>query len=396
MIQGKTDWAYLCAAGKGGPGQALEERFQRELGVPFAVGTCGAGAALHIACMCVLEMGDEAITSPYSWGQTAACILQAGGVPIFADIDPNTLTLDPASVEARVTPRTRAIVAVHMAGVPADMDAINAVAARHGLTVIEDCAQAQGSLYKGRPVGTFGNFGCFSLGSGKHLAAGDAGMLVTSDRTLFEKALLVGMHPARMGKDIEDPQRRAEIDNFIYTYRINTLSAAWALAEMDRLAEMNTWRRRNLAQLFELLAGVPGIRPPHLPDWADPVWHMVNWTFVAEEVPGISRAQYVKALRAEGVPISTGYVGSPLHLRPTMRQKRYHFGRGYPWAADPASHFIEYAPGDCPVAERRCSELDMTTQTGWCYCDVSAIMKEFAAAFRKVTDHLDQVRGLEV
>lgn len=391
---GREDWRYLCAAPKGGPGEALEERMKRELNVPFAIATSAGGPALHIACMASLQMGDEAITSPYSWGQTTSCILQSGGIPVFADIDPETLTLDPQKVEAKITPRTKAIVVVHIGGVPAELDALRALADRHGLLLIEDCAQAQGSLYRGRPVGTIGDFGCFSMGSSKNLAAGEAGMVVMKDRALYEKALLAGMHPARTGADVHDPERRAWIDSLIYTYRINAVSAALALKQLDRLEAMNAWRRRNVKALAERLADVPGIRALNVPAHRDPAWHMAWWTFVPEDVPGVSRAQYVKALQAEGVPVSASYVGTPIHLRTVFQRKAYHFGRGYPWAAHPEGEKIQYRAGDCPVAERRCAEQDLHMLGSWAMEDVTPLLDEIAAAFRKVAAQLDKVREI--
>ena len=396
LLAARRETAYMCAFGKGGPGGALEERMAKELGVPFAIATSGGGPALHIACMSVLEMGDEAVTTPYSWGQTTSCILQAGGVPIFADIDPETLTIDPASVEALITPRTKAIVLVHIGGIPAEMDAIMAVAERHGLCVIEDCAQAQGSRYRGVQVGTFGHFGCFSMGSGKNVAAGEAGMLVMKDRGLYEGALLSGMHPARNKVDVQDPGRREWIDSLIYTYRVNALSAGLALKQLDRLEEMNSWRRANARAMAERLEGVPGIRPLRLPGHLDPAWHMVTWTFVPEEVEGVSRAQYLNALTAEGVPISAGYVGTPIHLRRALQEKRTHFGRGYPWAAHPEGAAIVYKRGDCPVAERRSREQDLVMLGGSCCRDVTPVLDRIAAAFVKVTERLEEVRRIEV
>ncbi|MBE7464389.1 MAG: DegT/DnrJ/EryC1/StrS family aminotransferase [Planctomycetes bacterium] len=395
LVKGRTDWTYLCAAPKGGPGGALEERLARELDVPFVVATAGGGPALHIACMSVLEMGDEAIVTPYSWGQTVSCILQAGGVPIFADIDPETLTLDPKSVEARITPRTKAIVVVHIGGIPADLEGLAAVARKHGVALIEDCAQAQGSLYKGRPVGTFGDFGCFSLGSGKNIAAGECGALVCRTREHFERALLAGMHPARNFAEIQDPERRKWIDSLIYTYRVNAISAGLAVKQMDRLEEMNGWRRANARGLAERLAGVPGIRPQRLPADRDPAWHMITWTFVPEEVPGVTRKQYVKALQAEGVPLGSGYVGTPIHLRPVFQQKRTHYGRGYPWAAHPEGERIVYRAGDCPVAEKRCAELDLTLGGGAWMRDEALLLDQIAAAFRKVTSQIERVKEIQ-
>ncbi len=398
LIQAREegDMSAMCSHGGGGPGEQLEEWMKQFLPVEYAVATSGAGPALHIACMCALEMGDEAITSPFSWGQTTSCILQAGGVPIFADIDPETLTLDPDAVEAKITPYTKAIVVVHIGGIPADMDRIMAIADKHGLVVIEDCAQAHGSTYKGRQVGTFGHFGCFSLGSGKNIASGDAGVLVTQDYDLFEEALLLGMHPARTNREIKDEGRRQRIDSLIYTYRVNQLSASLAVAQLDRLEELNYWRRKTARDMAERLEGVPGIRPLRLPEHLDPAWHRIGWSFVAEEVPGVSREQYVKALQAEGVPINPGYVGTPIHVRLAFQQKQTHYGRGYPWSAHPQGESIVYRQGDCPIAEKCCAERELTMLGGWANRDITPMLDQIAVAFAKVTSNLDKVGKIEV
>ena len=395
LLKAGENWLYMCAAAKGGPGRELEETMQRQLGVPYAIATAGGGPALHIACMSAIDMGDEVIATPYSWGQSVSCILQAGGVPVFADIDPRTLTLDPGSIEEKITPRTKAIVVVHIFGIPADMDSILEVARKHELCVIEDCAQAHGSLYKVEPVGAFGDFGCFSLGSGKNIAAGEAGVLVTGDRDNYERALLAGMHPARTGVEIEDPERKQWIDSLIYTYRVNAISAGLAVKMMERFEDMNRWRRQNVQGMMERLEGVPGIKPVELPEHCDPAWHMCPWTFVAEDVPGVRREQYLKALKAEGVPIMGSYVATPIHLRPTFQEKRTHFGRGYPWAAHPDPDSITYNAGDCPVAERRCAEQDMMMLGGAAYVDIAPLLHQIADAFRKVTANLDAVRKIE-
>jgi len=396
LVESRSDWAQICAAGAGGRAQQLEERFASEVGVRHAIATSGGGPALHMACMSVLEMGDEAITTPFSWGQTVSCILQAGGVPIFADIDPETLTLDPDRIEEKITEFTRAIVLVHIGGIPAEMDRIMEIADRYDLIVIEDCAQAQGSLYKGVQVGSIGHYGCFSIGSGKNIAAGDGGVLVTDDGELYERALLAGMHPMRTRDQITIPELAERIDSLIYTYRINALTAALALKMMERLGQLNEWRRRNVAELVRELEGVPGIRPQRLPAHLDPAWHIVHWTFVPDEVPGVSRAQYVKALQAEGVPIGSGYVGTPIHMRRAFQNKEFHFGKGYPWAAHPRNEEIAYREGDCPVAERRCRELDLTLYGGACWRDVSTLTEQICRAFRKVTAQLERLREVEV
>ena len=397
MEKSREDWKWACSAVGGGPAEELEEMFEDYLGREFAVSTCGGGPALHIACMAAgIELGDEVITTPYSWGQTVSCILQAGGVPIFADINPRTLTLDPDAIEEQITEATKAIVLVHIYGVPAEMDRIMELAQQHDLMVIEDCAQAQGSRYKGDLVGTHAHLSCFSIGSGKNLAVGEGGMIATDDRQLYEKCLLSGMHPGRTGGEIEDEDLKDRVDSLIYTYRIGVFSAALGCKQMERLEEMNQWRRRNAANLREELRDVPGIHPLDLPEGHDPAYHILPWTFAADEVPGVARQQYIRALSAEGVPIGGSYVGTPIHLRRTFQRKEWWLGNGYPWAASDRGDDITYSEGDCPVAEQRCSELDLKMGGGTWWKDVSPLIEQIGQAFRKVTGQLGRVSEIEV
>jgi len=393
MLKGREDWTWACTAAGGELTERLEREFAEWLGRKYVISTSSGGAALHIACMAAgIQLGDEVITTPFSWGQTSSCILQAGGIPIFADIHPETLTIDPEKIEPLITERTKAIVLVHIGGIPADMDAIMAIAERHDLIVIEDCAQAQGSLYRGRQVGTFGHLGCFSVGSGKNMAVSEGGFIATDDRDLYERALLAGMHPGRLQKEITLKAYRERIDSLIYTYRMNALSAAMALNQLRYVHERNEWRRRNVAKLRELLKGVPGIRPLNLPEHLDPAWHMVHWTFVPEDLPGVTREQYIKALQAEGVPISGSYVGTPIHLRYTFLRKEWWLGKGYPWRANPKGDEIVYRTGDCPVAERRCFEQDIVLGGGAWWRDVTPLLEGIAEAFHKVTAQPQRLR----
>ena len=152
----------------------MDKHFAEYLGVNHVVSVNSGCAAIHVALMAAgVKAGDEVIVPPYTWGQTVSPILQTNAIPVFADIDPETFNLDPAAVEARVSPHTKAVVVVHLCGGPAKMDAIMDVAERHGLMVIEDCAQAIGASYKGKGVGAWGHLGAFSIGNGKNLAAGD-------------------------------------------------------------------------------------------------------------------------------------------------------------------------------------------------------------------------------
>ena len=393
----RTDTRYISAPGGGGPVQEFEEQFAEFIGVKLAMTTCGGGPALHVAVMAAgVEAGDEVIVSPYSWGQTASCILHQNAIPIYADIDPRTYTLDPQSIEDHITESTKAIVVVHIYGHPADMDPIMEIAERHRLPVIEDCAQAVGARYKGRRVGSFGHVGCFSIGDGKNISGGEGGVLVTDDEKLFEIANLVGQHPARSHTAVKDDRLRRYLDSLIYTYRIHPLSAVIAGVQLRYLDQWNAERRANADYLSDKLGEIPGIEPPFARPECEHVYHIYSPSFVPEEVQGISRQTYVKALGAEGLPIGKGYVSTPIHLRPRHRDRQYFYGKNCPWSCTHAGRDVTYEPGDCPNAERRCAETELVIggSTGW-LGDQTPLLDQYIAAFRKVTDSLDVLREID-
>ena len=177
-------------SGAGAPEmRALEAEFAATLGAPFCLATNSGTSALHIAIGALgLRPGDEVIVPAFSFIATAQAVLHEGAVPVFADVDPVTYNIDPADAARRVTPRTRAIVPVHLHGLPADMDAVNTLATRAGLVVIEDAAQAHGATYRGKPVGTLAAMGAFSLNSTKNFPAGEGGLFVTGAETLHARA----------------------------------------------------------------------------------------------------------------------------------------------------------------------------------------------------------------
>jgi dTDP-4-amino-4,6-dideoxygalactose transaminase len=366
--------------------QRFERHLAESIGRKHAVTTSGGGPALHIACMAAgVQLGDEVICTPYTWGQSVSCVLQAGGVPIFADIDPNTLQMDPARIEPLITEQTKAIIPVDLYGIPCEMDAIMEIARRHNLLVIEDCAQAHGSRYWGNPVGSQAHLACFSIGSAKNLAVGGGGVIACDDDEIHQQVLVAGMHPSRSRREVTRDDVAPWVTSLIYTYRIHCFSSALGNAQLSRLEEMNHWRRENARRLMAAVRDFPGIEPLHLPTHLDPAWHMVPWTFTADQTPGVSRGQYVKALAAEGVPISGAYCSTPLHLAPVFRNKQWWLGKGYPWKANPRGEQIVYGEGDCPIAERRSAELDMIMGGGAWWKNCSDLIGQIAGAFAKVT-----------
>lgn len=395
LKQSRSDTRFLTAPAGGGVVGEFEEQFARFMGSEYAMTTSGGGPALHIAVMAAgVQAGDEVIVSPYTWGQTVSCILQQMAIPVFADIDPRTYTLDPASVEERISPHTKAIVVVHLYGHPADMAPIMEIARAHRLKVIEDCAQTAGAICKGRRVGTIGDFGCFSIGSGKQMIGGEGGLVLTQNDRDHQLASLFGQHPARHAGEIKDADLKKQVDNLIFTYRIHPLAAVIANVQLDKLDGWNAQRRKNYNLLTEGLGDMLGTHPVHTARGCEHVFHIYCPTFSPESVDGISREMYVKALSAEGVPIGMGYVRQPIHLRHRMQAHDYFFGGGYPWKAGHRS--MTYQKGDCPVAEHRCASTELTLGGGasW-YGDQSELVKAVLYAFEKVTDNLDVLRRLE-
>lgn len=388
------DWEVLCSAAGGGPTGEFETAFAEFMGSPYAMCTAGGGPALHIAVMAAgVEAGDEVICSPYTWGQSVSCVLQQCAVPVFADIDPETYTLDPASVEACITEHTRAIVVVHLYGHPAEMAALSELADDYGLALIEDCAQATGATIGGQRVGTFGHFGCFSIGDGKQLIGGEGGVLLCRDERGYELANAFGQHPMRQGRTVRDPALQRYTDSLIYTYRIHPLAAVIAQTMLPRLDSMNAERRANHDRLSAGLADLPGIAPVAVADGCEHVYHQYSPTFVPDEVEGVPRELYSRAVAAEGAPLSMGYVRQPIYLRPTFQDRHYFYGRGLPWSM--AYRRVEYRPGDCPVAEHRCAEVELSSGGGPAWLgDQSALIDQILDAFGKVAEHLDELRKL--
>ena len=300
-------------SGAGAPEmKALEAEFAELIGAGRCLATNSGTAALHIALAAAgIGRGDEVIVPAFSFIATAQAVLHEGATPVFADVDPMTFNIDVADAARRVTSRTRAIVPVHLHGLPADMDEINALAREHGLVVIEDAAQAHGALYRGRPVGTIGTMAAFSLNSTKNFPAGEGGLFVTSDETLYSRAARVRFDGLDMPSKW-DPAwpLDAEVDSLAtsrgWMYLPGELTSAVARAQLPRLAETTTRAQRNGARLSERLRGLRGVETPVVPSDRTHVFHKyrvrLNPERTASSVaPNVVRDRVLEALRFEGV-----------------------------------------------------------------------------------------------
>jgi perosamine synthetase len=299
--------------------QALAER----VGAPHVAAVSSGTAGLHLSVrLAGLEAGDEVITTPFSFVASANCLLYEGAVPVFADVDARTLNLDPGAVEAAITERTKAILAVHVFGYPAELAELEAVADRHGLAIIEDACEALGAEYRGRPVGSYGHPTAFAFYPNKQITTGEGGAVAVASEE--EWTLLKSL--SNQGRS--DSGEWLTHSHLGYNYRLNDLSAALGLAQLERLDEILALRSEVAARYANLLASVDGVEAP-LPDDAD---HRRSWfVYVVLLAAGIDRDEVIARLASDGVA-SKPYLPS-IHLQPYWRER---FGTG---------------EGLCPVAE---------------------------------------------
>jgi len=326
----------------------LEEKFAEMFGVKYAISHINGTATMHSALAAAgIGSGDEVIVPPLTMASTAFVVLHANAVPVFADIDPDTFTIDPADIAKRITPHTKAIIPVAIYGLSPDMDVIMDIANRHNLTVVEDDAECFLGYYKGRIVGTIGHMSSFSFQSSKHMTSGEGGILITDDKELADKvrsfsslgyAMLSGeVGKGKISKDvIQDPryERHAMVG---YNYRMSELCAAVALAQVERLEEL-VERRIKIARMYaEVVQSCDWLVPQAVPEG----YRHSYWTYVLklENSGEFSwydfRNKYIE-LGGDGI-----YAAWQLnYLEPALRSKRFY---------QPSPQ--EYEPGLCPVAE---------------------------------------------
>jgi dTDP-4-amino-4,6-dideoxygalactose transaminase len=295
----------------------FERRFADFVGAKHAITVVNGTVSLRIALLAAgIGAGDEVIVPPYTFIATATAVIEANATPVFVDIELETANLDPRQIEAAITPRTRAIIPVHLGGMPCDMDAINAIAHKHRLTVIEDAAHAHGSAYKSRPVGALGDMGSFSFQSSKNLNVGEGGIIVTNDDAL-----------AATCRSIHNCGRRAggawyEHEMMGSNYRFNEFGSAVLNCQLDRLDEQTNRRDANGRYLDAELSKIPGIFPQRRgPEATRNAQHLYCFRF-DEGMFGFPRQRFVDAVTAEGVPVFAGYV-LPLYRQPMFIHQRF-------------------------------------------------------------------------
>lgn len=296
----------------------LAEELQDYLNVRYAIPCASGTDALQLALMALdIQPGDEIITTPFTFISTAETIALLGARPVYADIDEKTYNIDPAKIEAAITPQTRAVIPVHLYGHPADLDAILSISQKHNIALIEDSAQAVGARYKGKPVCSFGDIGCISFFPSKNLGAyGDAGMVVTNNEKLAEKIKMVANHGSR---------RRYYHELLGVNSRLDTIQAAVLRVKLKYLDQWNR-KRQDIAAYYNQGLQNSGIGTPFVADYAEHIYH--QYTIQVE-----NRDALQTFLRGKNIPSAIHYP-VPLHLQPAFRS------------------LSGYQEGDFPVAEQ--------------------------------------------
>jgi dTDP-4-amino-4,6-dideoxygalactose transaminase len=361
----------------------FEHRFAAMHGCRHGIAVTNGTVALRIALLAAgLRADDEVIVPPYTFVATASAVVEANAVPVFADIDLNTFNLDPRAVETAITPRTRAIIPVHFAGQPADMDALMAIARKHGLIVIEDAAHAHAATYHNRPVGSIGHMAAFSFQSSKNLTAGEGGIITTNDDSLAESCRAIH-NCGRMPNGIW-----YEHHVISGNYRLGEFQGAVLNCQLDRVEEQTRTRDRNGQDLASRIRALAGVEPQARGEACTRHSYHLFMLRVDPAAFGASRAAVLRALEAEGVPCSAGYALS-LPEQPLFRN--HAFGPYLPRS----SARRDYAGVSCPNSDLICREQGIWLEQRL-FLGPPDDIDDIARAFEKVHEHRDALKSADL
>ena len=358
---------------------------QRKYALGFSSGTASLQSAMF---GCKVGVGDEIISPSLTYWATALQAFTLGATIVFADIEEDSLNVDAADIESKITDRTKAIMVVHYVGYPANMDPIMEVANRHGIPVIEDVSHAHGGLYKGKMTGTFGTVAAMSLMSGKSLPIGEAGMLATDDLEIYERAIAFG-HYARFGSDIQTEylKQYAGLPLGAYKYRMHQMSAAVGRVQLraypERMREIND----AMNYFWDSLEGTKGVRPhrpPRAENSTNAGWYAARGKYVPEELGGLSLTRFCEAVTAEGCEISPG-ANKPLHLHPLLNTCDV-YGHGKPTRIANSDRDVRNPVGSLPVTERMIQRI---YGIPWFKKDRHDAIDEYVRAVKKVSDNYE-------
>lgn len=381
-------------------GTDVTKQFERDwadwMGVKYALGYCNGTSSLHAALWaCGVGSGDEIICPSMTYWASCASALSLGAAVNFADIDPETLCIDPDDIEHRIGPRTKVIVVVHYAGHPCDMDRIMEIARRRNVKVLEDVSHAQGSLYKGRQCGTIGDIAGISMMAGKGFAIGEGGMMVTNDRHLFERCVAFG-HYERTGvatrwnaaeSYITEPelQAYAGIPMGGFKHRLNQTCSAMGRVQLKYYPERMAEIQKAMNRFWACLEGVPGLRPHRIKTENSTMgpWYFPQGLYFPEELDGLAVEKFTEAVRAEGVAAAFPGGNKPLHVHNLFHTADI-FNMGKPTMVAFGQRDVRQGAGSLPVSEHIRERI---IGVPWFKHDDREFIELTAAAFRKVLEN---------
>ncbi len=383
----------------------ISVQFEKELAayhqtkhaITFCNGTASILGALY---GCGVSYGDEVIGPSYTYWASMMSIFSLGAIPVFADIQPDSLCIDPADIERKITPKTKAIMVVHLFGHPADMDAIMEIAKRHNLKVVEDVSHAQGGLYKGKTLGTIGDVGAFSCMALKSFAIGEGGALVTNNEEIYHKIISFGFYErtnsnSRYFKS-NDSHGEKKIFQYPgiplggYKFRLNQTCAAMGRVQLKYYNERCAEIRKAMNYFWELLKDTPGLRPHRIEDegsnmggWYNPVGH-----YKAEELGGLDITTFINAVKEEGFPCSQAPYSLPLHLQPAISEADI-YGHGMPTYQFNQTGTKRGFQPKLPITENITKKVFTIP---WFKHYKPELIKTYANAYKKVAENWKELR----
>ena len=344
-----SDWNFLGGENVRLFAAEFAEKFKVKYAIPINSATSGLSVALAASG---IGPRDEVIVPALSFTATGTSVLMFNSIPVFVDVDPKTFCIDPVIVKKKITPRTKAILPVHLLGNSCDMDALKKIANQYQLKIIEDCAQSPGVLYKGKYVGSIGDAGVFSFQQSKNIMTGEGGMIITDNPEIARRARLIMNHGEAV---MEDHHSIEELANtFGFNFRMPELSAALGRAQLKKLDLVNQKRNENFQFLVDHLGGINGFTPPYIPKEVTYVCHIAGFLYDFQKI-GLSRDLFLAALRAEGIPTGSGYVRL-LYQNPFFLRRASYGKESCPWFCTEKHSDITYQNGQCPIAENLIDE----------------------------------------
>ncbi len=372
---------------------ALEKDFAKYIGTKYCIATNSGTAALHMNIAAAgIGPGDEVITTAFTFLSSATAVLHHNAIPVFVDINPRTCNINPQKIEEKITSETKAIIPVHIHGLPADMDEISQIAKKHNLIVIEDACQAPGATYHGKKVGNFGDMAAFSLNATKNLPGIEGGLLVTNNKKYRDEANMLRM----FGEEIKPGEKREyNAYGMGWMYRTYGMPAAFARRQLKRLDKYNANAQKNAEFLSKHLAEIKGIVPPFVPEDRTSVYHKYR---VRLDPPELNidielskfKDKVMKTLKAEGVDVVL-WQSLPVPGQ-TLFQLKEGYGRGCPWSCPYYKKEIKYDIQEYPETVKLLNEsFAVCSEPYPIYAQKLELMKYYVEAFHKVFNNLEQV-----